>query len=110
VDDARVVVTPDVTDHHHRATRQVRRQIDRVVARAAAVLDLADEIERLLRDGAEQLAALALLDLERLPLAAIAVDRREVHEALAPVDADADRDGGVAVEVDALGDADEVVP
>ena len=60
VDDPRVVVAPDVGDHHHRAARELRRQVDRVVARAGAVLDLADQIERLVRDRTEQLAARAV--------------------------------------------------
>ena len=34
VDDPRVVVAPHVRDHHHRPARQLRREVDRVVARA----------------------------------------------------------------------------
>ena len=105
VDDPRVVVAPDVGDHHHRAARELRRQVDRVVARAGAVLDLADEIERLLRDRAEQLAARAV----RRCRTAWSCGRRRgsATGARGPrghLGADADRHRGVAVEVD-VGDA-----
>src|SRR5687768_2033575 len=102
------MVTPQIRDHHHRSARQVWGEIDREVARVRTIPDLPDQIERLLRNGTEQLAPGSVLDVKRPHLATVAMDRRQVDAAFAPVDANADRHRWMTIELH-VGDPDQAV-
>ena len=108
VDDARVVVPPRVAQRHRRAVLEPGREVEGVVLRAAAVLDVAEHRERLAGHRAEDLEARADRDVREAGLALVAVDGAEVHEPLALAVLDLEGDRGVAVELH-VRQPDEVV-
>lgn len=107
VDDARVVVSPNIADEDVGSLAQLRREVQCEILGALIVGNFEDLVERLLGYRAEELTFGAHGQVFHAGFSVIAVDGAQVHETFFVLGLHEQSEGGIAIEGN-VGDAYEI--